>query len=172
MDKLITDLLALSRVSRTEMALSKIDMAGMANSMFHEVIGNDSTEKITFTIGSLPEIYADTTLMRQVWQNLIENALKYSKPKEKQIIEIYGNTENGINTYCIRDNGVGFNRGYKLKIFDTFQRLHKSKEFEGTGIGLSIVHRIITRHGGQVWADSIEGESATFCFSLPVREGV
>jgi PAS domain S-box-containing protein len=172
MDKLITDLLSLSRVSRTEISLSKIDMAGMANSMFHEVIGNDNAEKVTLTIGPLPEIYADTTLMRQVWQNLIGNAIKYSKPKEKQIIEIYGNTENGVNTYCIKDNGVGFNPGYKLKIFDTFQRLHKSKEFEGTGIGLSIVHRIITRHGGNVWADSIEGEGATFCFSLPVREVV
>lgn len=172
MDKLITDLLSLSRVSRTEMSLSKVDMAGMANSMFHEVVGNDNTEKITITIGSLPEIYADTTLMRQVWQNLIGNALKYSKPKEKQIIEIYGNTESGINTYCIKDNGVGFNPGYKFKIFDTFQRLHKSNEFEGTGIGLSIVHRIITRHGGHVWADSVEGEGATFCFSLPAREGV
>jgi light-regulated signal transduction histidine kinase (bacteriophytochrome) len=171
MDKLITDLLSLSRVSRTEISLSRIDMAGMANSMFHEVIGNENAEKVAITIGPLPEIYADTTLMRQVWQNLIGNALKYSKPKEKQIIEIYGSTENGVNTYCIKDNGVGFNPGYKLKIFDTFQRLHKANEFEGTGIGLSIVHRIITRHGGNVWADSIEGEGATFCFSLPVREG-
>jgi light-regulated signal transduction histidine kinase (bacteriophytochrome) len=146
-------------------------MAGMANSMYHEVIGNENAEKITITIGPLPEIYADTTLMRQVWLNLIGNALKYSKPKERQIIEIYGSTENGVNTYCIKDNGVGFNPGYKLKIFDTFQRLHKANEFEGTGIGLSIVHRIITRHGGNVWADSVEGEGATFCFSLPVREG-
>jgi PAS domain S-box-containing protein len=170
MDKLITDLLALSRVSRTEISLSKIDMAGMANSMYHEVIGNENAEKVTITIGPLPEIYADTTLMRQVWLNLIGNALKYSKPKERQIIEIYGNTENGVNTYCIKDYGVGFNPSYKLKIFDTFQRLHKSNEFEGTGIGLSIVNRIITRHGGNVWADSVEGEGATFCFSLPVRE--
>jgi PAS domain S-box-containing protein len=170
MDKLITDLLSLSRVSRTEMSLSKIDMAGMAKSMFHEVIGNENAEKVIITIGPLPEIYADTTLMRQVWYNLIGNALKYSKPKEKQIVEIYGKTDNEMNVYTIKDNGVGFNPGYKLKIFDTFQRLHKSTDFEGTGIGLSIVQRIITRHGGRIWADSVEGEGATFCFSLPVRE--
>ena len=167
MDKLITDLLALSRVSRAEMNLSKIDMTGMAKSIYHEVIGNEKPKNISFTVEPLPEIIADTTLIRQVWQNLIGNAIKYSMPKGKIVIEITGKTETGTNTYYIKDNGVGFNPEYKHKIFDTFQRLHKSDEFEGTGIGLSIVQRIIDRHGGNVWADGKEGEGATFWFSLP-----
>lgn len=168
MDRLITDLLSLSRVSRSSISLSKIDMAGMAFSMYHEILGSDDSDNIEITINPLPPVFADTTLMRQVWQNLIGNALKYSKPKEKQIIEINGKCENGSCNYSIKDNGVGFNAEYKHKIFDTFQRLHKANEFEGTGIGLSIVHRIITRHGGAVWADAKEGEGATFWFSLPV----
>jgi PAS domain S-box-containing protein len=167
MDKLITDLLALSRVARAEMNLSKIDMTGMAKSMYHEVLENKDESHISISIDPLPEIFADTTLMRQVWQNLIGNALKYSKPKGKIVIEIAGKTEKGENIYSIKDNGVGFNPEYKHKIFDTFQRLHRADEFEGTGVGLSIVQRIISRHGGRVWADGKEGEGATFWFSLP-----
>jgi PAS domain S-box-containing protein len=167
MDKLITDLLSLSRVTRLEMSLSKVDMASMANSMFHEVARQDDIDNVKLVINPLPNLNADATLMRQVWQNLLGNAIKYSKPKPTRIIEVGGNEENGKNIYYVKDNGVGFNQEYAHKIFETFQRLHKSDEFEGTGVGLSIVQRIIHRHGGNIWAESTEGEGATFWFSLP-----
>ncbi len=167
MDKLISDLLSLSRVTRLEMKISRIDMAGMANSMYHEVLGAESDSNITLTINPLPEVYADTTLMRLVWQNLIGNALKYSKPKGRISIEISGTSSNEEHIFSIKDNGVGFDPNYKHKIFDTFQRLHRADEFEGTGVGLSVVHRIVSRHGGRVWADGEVGVGATFWFTLP-----
>jgi len=167
MDKLITDLLSLSRVTRTQLTLSEVDMKGMAWSMYHEVLGNDDESKINININPLPKVYADTTLIRLVWQNLIGNAIKYSKPKDRIIIEIGGESANNENIYWVKDNGVGFNPEYKHKIFETFQRLHRADEFEGTGIGLSVVNRIISRHGGRVWAEGVEGEGATFWFSLP-----
>lgn len=167
MDKLITDLLSLSRVTRLEMKFSRIDMAGMAKSMYHEVLGAESDSNISISIYPLPEVYADTTLMRLVWQNLIGNALKYSKPKGDIRIEISGATSSEENIYSIKDNGVGFDPNYTHKIFDTFQRLHRADEFEGTGVGLSVVQRIITRHGGRVWAEGEVGVGATFWFALP-----
>ena len=167
MDKLISDLLTLSKVTRTQLSLSEIDMAGMARSMYHEVLNNFDSSKIKIDIKQMPRVLADTTLIRQVWQNLIGNALKYSSPKELMIIEIGGEKLEDENIYYIKDNGVGFNPEYKSKIFETFQRLHRADEFEGTGIGLSVVQRIVSRHGGRVWAESVEGEGATFWFSMP-----
>lgn len=167
MDKLITDLLALSRVTRNEMNLSKIDMASMANSMFYEVVDKSKSESIDFKVEPLPNVFADSTLMRQVWQNLIGNAIKYSKPNENARIVIEGKEEDNEFIFSVKDNGVGFNQEYAHKIFETFQRLHRSDEFEGTGIGLSIVQRVVHRHGGRVWAQGKEGEGATFWFSLP-----
>ena len=167
MDRLITDLLTLSRVTRAQLALSEIDMSGMARSMYHEVIGDIDSSKVSINIKNTPRVLADTTLIRQVWQNLISNAIKYSSPKESIEIEIGGEENDSENIYYIKDNGVGFNPEYKAKIFETFQRLHRADEFEGTGIGLSVVHRIVTRHGGRVWADSEEGKGAIFWFSIP-----
>jgi signal transduction histidine kinase len=169
MDKLITDLLALSRVTRSEMNLFRIDMKTMADSIFHEIASELEKETVSFSIGELPDAFADPTLMRQVWANLISNALKYTKPKNKREIKVAGRSENGINFYEVKDNGVGFNPSYTHKIFETFQRLHRSDEFEGTGVGLSIVHRIVLRHGGTVGAEGREGEGAKVWFSLPVQ---
>ena len=169
MDKLITDLLALSRVTRSEMNLFRIDMKTMADSIFHEIASKSEKDSVSFSIGELPDAFADPTLMRQVWANLISNALKYTKPKNKREITVTGRSENGITFYEIKDNGVGFNQAYAHKIFETFQRLHRSDEFEGTGVGLSIVHRIVLRHGGTVGAEGREGEGATVWFSLPVQ---
>jgi len=169
MDQLITDLLALSRVTRSEMNLSGINMTQMAISMFNEIAGPDITHKISLKVDPLPEGYADPTYMRQVWTNLIANAIKFSSKKKKPIIKICGFTENGFNVYFVKDNGVGFNPEYAHKLFGVFQRLHKSDDFEGTGVGLAIVQRIIFRHGGKVWAESEEGKGATFYFSLKVR---
>jgi light-regulated signal transduction histidine kinase (bacteriophytochrome) len=108
--------------------------------------------------------------MRQVWANLIANAIKFSSKEKKPSIKVCGITENGFNVYYVKDNGVGFNPEYAHKLFGVFQRLHKSDDFEGTGVGLAIIQRIIHRHGGKVWAESEEGKGATFYFSLSVKK--
>lgn len=168
MDKLITDILALSRVTRSQHKISKIDMAKMAVSMFHEAAAPEVIEKLSLSVGDLPETYADPTYIKQVWLNLFFNAVKFSSLKEKPEIHINGYREDGFNIYCVSDNGVGFNQEYAHKLFGVFQRLHRSDEFEGNGVGLAIVQRIIHRHGGEVWAEGAEGKGATFYFSLPV----
>src|SRR5690606_36080278 len=127
---------------------------------------NDSST-LNINIQSLPLAMADSTLMRLVWQNLIGIAMKYSKPQTRQLIEIGGQTEEKQSIYWVKDNGVGFNPEYADKLFEPFQRLHKDSEFEGSGIGLSIVKRIVQRHGGKVWAESNPNQAAVFYFSLP-----
>ena len=168
MDQLITDLLALSRVIKNELKLSDIDMTQMANSVFDETVQDDIKNNIRFTVDQLPGAYADPAFLKQVWINLISNAIKFTSKKKNPEIKIGGKSENRTNTYFIKDNGAGFNQEYVHKLFGVFQRLHTSDDFEGTGIGLAIVQRIISRHGGKVWAEGKEGKGATFWFSLPV----
>jgi signal transduction histidine kinase len=170
MDQLISDLLALSRVTRSELNFSGIDMTQMAISMFNESSSQDVPDKISLTIDPLPEAYADPTYMKQVWVNLITNAIKFSSKEKKPVINICGYTKDRVNVYYVKDNGVGFNPEYTHKLFCVFQRLHKSDDFEGTGVGLAIIQRIIHRHGGKVWAEGEEGKGATFYFSLPVMK--
>lgn len=167
MDLLITGLLSLSRVSRNELNFTQINMTLLAKSVFEEYASIENANNVKLIIGELPLVYADSTLLKQVWYNLIGNAFKYSKPKPHRIIEIGGSSVKGMNTYYVKDNGVGFNHEYTHKIFETFQRLHKESEFEGTGIGLSIVQRIILRHNGKVWAEGKEGVGATIWFEIP-----
>ena len=170
MDQLITDILSLSRVTRGEHKVSKVDMTKMALSMLNEVVSPETQEKINLIIEALPEAFADSTFIKLVWINLISNAIKFSSGEKKPEIKIGGYTENEFNIYYIKDNGVGFNPQYTHKLFGVFQRLHQSDEFEGTGVGLAIVQRIIHRHGGKVWAEGKEGKGATFYFSLPVKK--
>jgi PAS domain S-box-containing protein len=169
MDQLIVDILALSRVSRSEHTLSKVEMKKMVVSMLNEVATPEMQEKISIIIDHLPDTYADPIYIKQVWTNLLSNAIKFSSLKKKPEIKIGGYKEKEFYVYYIQDNGVGFNPEYKHKLFGVFQRLHKANEFEGTGVGLAIVQRIILRHGGKVWAESVEGKGATFYFSLPVK---
>ena len=169
MDQLIIDILALSRVTRSEFKVSKIDMTKMAMSMFNEAASPEMRQKLKIFIDELPEVDADPTYIKQVWLNLISNAIKFSSRKKKPEIKIGGYTENGFHIYYVKDNGAGFNPEYSQKLFAVFQRLHNTDEFEGTGVGLAIVQRIIHRHGGKVWAEGIEGKSAIFYFSLPVK---
>jgi PAS domain S-box-containing protein len=152
MDQLITDILSLSRVARGEHKISKVDMTKMAKSMLSETASPEIRKNIRLSIGALPEALADPTFIKQVWINLISNAIKFSSGKKKPVIEIGGYSENESNIYYIKDNGVGFNPEYTHKLFGVFQRLHQSDEFEGTGVGLAIVQRIVHRHGGKVWA--------------------
>jgi light-regulated signal transduction histidine kinase (bacteriophytochrome) len=168
MDKLITDILAFSRVNRSELKKSKIDMTKMARSMFNEGVSPEIHEHLDFIIDELPETYADPTYIKQVWINLISNAIKFSSLKMKPEIKIGGYLEDRSQIYFVSDNGVGFNPEYAHKLFGVFQRLHKVNEFEGTGVGLAVVQRIIHRHGGKTWAEGKEGKGATFYFSLPV----
>lgn len=170
MDQLITDILSLSRVSRGEHKVSKIDMTKMAMSMLNETASSEIQEKIKIIVDTLPVASADPTYMKQVWINLISNAIKFSSGKKKPEIKISGYTENEFNIYYIKDNGVGFNPEYAHKLFGVFQRLHQTDEFEGTGVGLAIVQRIIHRHGGKVWAEGKVGGGATFYFSLPFKK--
>ena len=169
MDQLITDILTLSRVTRSEHKVSKVDMTKMALSMLNEAVSPEIMEKLCLKIDELPEAYADSTYMKQVWINLISNAVKFSSLKKKQVITIGGFNREGFHVYYVKDNGVGFNPEYAHKLFGVFQRLHKSDDFEGTGVGLAIVQRIIHRHGGKVWAEGKEGKGATFYFSLPAK---
>jgi signal transduction histidine kinase len=170
MDQLITDLLALSRVSRSELLFSRIDMGTMVHSMFHEIVSLEIQNQFAFSVSPLPDAYGDPALMRQVWSNLLSNAVKYTLPKQERKIEVGALSENGFNTYYVKDSGVGFNPDYVHKLFGVFQRLHKTEEFEGTGVGLAIVQRIIHRHGGRAWADGKVNTGATFYFSLPTKE--
>jgi PAS domain S-box-containing protein len=179
MDHLITDLLALSRVSRSELRYSPIDMTTLANSIYHELATPEVLEKFVFKVSDLPRASGDSTLIRQVWANLISNAIKYTLPiadpavfdgKKECVIEINGWEKDGLCTYLIKDSGVGFNPKYADRLFGLFQRLHKASDFEGTGVGLAIVQRIIHRHSGQVWGEGQVGAGATFYFTLPKRQ--
>lgn len=170
MDHLITDLLALSRVSRNQLNYMRINMNALVDSVYHEVASPEVQPAIVFTCQNLPEAAADITLMRQVWANLISNAIKYTSPKPDRHIDVSGYEKDNFCFYQITDNGVGFNPRYSDKLFGVFQRLHKESEFEGTGVGLAIVQRIVHRHGGQVWASGEIGQGATFTFSLPKRQ--
>jgi PAS domain S-box-containing protein len=167
MDRLIADLLALSRVSRGELRSSRIDMTGLARAVYHEIAAPEVQQKFDFSVAPLPDAQGDPTLMRRVWDNLIANALKYTMPRDERRIEIGGYAENGMNVYYVKDSGVGFDSDYAHKLFGVFQRLHKEDEFEGTGVGLAIVQRIVHRHGGRTWAEGKIDQGATVYFSLP-----
>lgn len=170
MDRLITDLLNLSRATRTAMQHVLIDMTALAQLAYDEMVTTDAQERFTFSLASLPAAVGDPVLLQQVWRNLLSNAVKYTALKEAPLIEIGGCVESNMNVYFIKDNGAGFNPAYTHKLFGVFQRLHKAEEFAGTGIGLAIIQRIVHRHGGQVWAEGKINEGATFYFSLPLTK--
>jgi len=167
MGELIDDLLAFSRLGRKEIAVSEINMNALVKSILEENPDLNSS-KINYTIHRLPPAKGDQTLIKQVWINLISNAFKYSQQKAKINIEIGASIKNNFIEYYIKDNGAGFDMQYYNKLFGVFQRLHSQEEFEGTGIGLAIVQKIINRHNGTVWANSKVNEGTVFYFSLPV----
>jgi light-regulated signal transduction histidine kinase (bacteriophytochrome) len=143
-------------------------MADLLNEVIEE-LGSDKSENIpTFNIGLIPPAKGDRSLIKQVWINLISNAIKYSKYKEKTTIEIEAHQKKNLMIYHIKDQGAGFDMAYYDKLFGVFQRLHSQEEFEGTGIGLAIVQKVISRHNGTVWAESILNKGTSFYFSLPI----
>ncbi len=166
MDRLITDLLNLSHLSKTEIVLEEVKMTMMVKSVYNEVATEEEKEAFEFLLEPLPSVSCDPALIKQVWQNLIGNALKYSSKSATKRIMIFAKEEVNEVVYCIKDYGAGFDVKYKAKLFTAFQRLHTAEEFPGTGVGLAIVDRIINLHGGKVRAESGDGNGATFCFSL------
>ena len=170
MGRLIDDLLSLSRAGRTEMNLVPVDIGGLAHAIYHELTTDATRAAIDIVIDPLPCAPADPTLMRQVLLNLLGNAIKFSSKKEKTVIHVGFEDKPDETIYYIRDFGAGFDQQYAGKLFGVFQRLHSTKEFEGTGVGLAIVQRIIQRHGGRVWAEGIPNQGATFYFALKKEE--
>ncbi|MDX2511729.1 MAG: ATP-binding protein, partial [Desulfobacterales bacterium] len=170
MGQLIDDLLAFSRLDRKDLKTSQIKTDKLIDELIGEFKLGLGEKNIDFDIKSLPDARGDRAMLREVFSNLLSNALKFASEKNPAMIEIGGRTDDDENIYYIRDNGVGFNMKYADKLFKVFQRLHSSKEFEGTGVGLAIVQRIIQKHGGRVWAESEVNKGATIHFSLPRKE--
>jgi PAS domain S-box-containing protein len=166
MGQLIDDLLTFSRLGRREMTRMNIPMHEIVSNLCRELKAEQVNRNIEFNIRELPSVKADNIGMKQVWLNLVSNAIKYTRLKEKAIIEIGSEIKGDDIIYYIKDNGAGFDMRYVNKLFNIFQRLHSEDEFEGTGIGLAIVQRIMNKHGGKVWAESILNEETIFYFSL------
>lgn len=166
MGQLITDLLAFSRMSRKELEMTTIDMNSLANDVWKQTEGLRDGRKISFEVGNLPAIRGDKTAIREVLLNLLANSIKFTRLSVKPQIELSACENDGQIEFMVKDNGVGFDMAYKDKLFCVFQRLHTSEEFEGTGIGLAIVNRVIQRHGGKVRAEGKVGGGAVFYFTL------
>jgi PAS domain S-box-containing protein len=169
MGRLIDDLLEFSRIGRQALHQVEINMTVVAQRTFDECAAHAPGRDIQLHLHPLPPAQGDPALLPHVWTNLIANAIKYTRPRPVAEIEITGRAEGGERIYCVKDNGVGFDMQYAGKLFGVFQRLHTENEFEGTGVGLALVQRIVLRHGGRVWAEGKVGEGAAFYFSLPVR---
>ncbi len=170
MGQLIDDLLAFSRMSRQQVEPAQIDMTALAQAVFDEHAAQAAGRELHFKVHPLPPARGDLALLRQALANLCSNAIKYTRPRAVAEIEMGGRTEDGENLYYVKDNGVGFDMQYAGKLFGVFQRLHTEEEFEGTGVGLALVQRVIHRHGGRVWAEAALNEGSTFYFTLPMRK--
>ena len=171
MGELIDDLLSFSHLGRASLNIGSVDMALLARSVFMEIASAAERDLIDFCVEDLPAAETDPVLIKQVWANLLSNAIKFSAKKAKPEIRVQAFVKNGEIVYSVRDNGAGFDMKYADKLFGVFQRLHSASEFEGTGVGLAIVKRIVNLHGGIVWAESEPERGAVFYFSLKKGNG-
>lgn len=170
MGQLLDDLLNFSRLGRVELQFHRVSLCKLVEDIRQELEAELNGRTLTWHVSELPEVAGDSSLIHQVFFNLIANAVKYTRKRQDAHIEIGSRPENeGMTTIFVRDNGAGFEMEYVDKLFRVFQRLHKAQDFEGSGIGLAIVRRIVDRHGGRAWAHSVPGEGATFYVSLPAR---
>ncbi len=167
MGQLIDDLLAFSRLGRRELKMSDINIQLLAEEVFEQQQISETERTARLAVEELPQARGDRAMIREVLVNLFSNALKYSASQDSSFIGVAGRVEEDQSIYSVKDNGVGFDMKYADKLFQVFQRLHSAEEFEGTGIGLALVQRIVHRHGGRVWAEGKVNEGATFYFSLP-----
>jgi light-regulated signal transduction histidine kinase (bacteriophytochrome) len=170
MSQLIEDLLAFSRAGRQQLDASSVDMTDLALSAFQNLT-ESTPDRVppVFNLQPLPMANGDRSMLRQVFANLLANAVKFSSRQASPAIVVKGWSDEYACTYSVQDNGVGFDPQYADKLFRVFQRLHSEEEFEGTGVGLALTQRIVQRHGGNVWAEGAPGAGATFYFSLPIR---
>ncbi len=166
MARLIDDLLNFSRTGRQALAIQKIDPAVLVTEVLDDLAGEREGREVHVTVGGLAPCCGDPALLKQVFANLIGNALKFTRDREVAEIEIGAFDEGSCPVYSVRDNGVGFDQKYASTLFQVFQRLHDVREYEGTGVGLAIVQRIVERHGGRVWAEGEPGTGAAFFFTL------
>jgi PAS domain S-box-containing protein len=170
MSQLVDDLLNLARVGRQELRHKPIPLGGLVNEVIADLKRETEGRQIEWRIRQLPVLECDPGLMKQVFTNLLSNAVKYTRPRQKTVIEVGSAKANGSTAIFIRDNGVGFNMKYVDKLFGVFQRLHRAEEFEGTGVGLATVERILRKHGGSIWAEAGINQGATFYFTVPGLE--
>jgi signal transduction histidine kinase len=168
MGVLIDDLLGFSRLSFAKLKAADVDVEMLVGELINDLAPTDGRPWVEFDVGPLEPAFGDRGLLRQVWINLLSNAIKYSSTVPEPRVEIRSRIAAGEAIYSIRDNGVGFDMKYVDKLFGVFQRLHHADQFAGTGVGLAIVHRIVTRHGGRVWADGELLRGAEFSFALPM----
>ena len=167
MSQLIDDLLTFSRMARLEVVSDFIDMKKMAETCMNELLQIEKQTSYTISILDMPKCKGDGSMLKQVWYNLISNALKYSSKKQDAQIEAGTIDNEKMNIYYVKDNGAGFDMKYAKNLFGVFQRLHRQEEFEGTGLGLALAKRIISKHGGEIWAESALNNGSTFYFSIP-----
>jgi two-component system sensor histidine kinase/response regulator len=166
MGAIIDDLLKLAQVGRQQLNLQSASLGALVEEVRSEFLTEIQGRQIEWKLGALPSLQCDAGLIKQAFTNLIGNSIKYTRPREKAVIEIGQTVTNGTPAFFIRDNGAGFDMKYAGKLFGAFQRLHRAEDFEGTGIGLATVQRIIRRHGGNIWAESEVDNGATFFFTL------
>jgi hypothetical protein len=169
MNQLIDDLLTFSRIGQVAMGAEMVDMNLLLQETQRQMQPDLDHRNVLWNVLPLPEVFGDRSLLRQVWANLLGNAVKYTRPRDPAIIEVRAVVQNGEAIFQIKDNGVGFDMKYAVKLFGVFQRLHTENQFEGTGIGLAIIRRILQRHGGRAWAEGKKDEGAIFYFSLPLK---
>jgi light-regulated signal transduction histidine kinase (bacteriophytochrome) len=169
MAQLIDDLLTLSRLGRMELQPKLVDVHALVTTIYDELTTADARQRIDFRLGRLPAVVGDATGLYQIWVNLLANAIKFSEKQERAVIEVQAEAQGGEIVYSVRDNGAGFEMEYAHKLFGVFQRLHSTREFEGTGVGLAIVKRLVERQGGRVWAEGQPDQGAVFYFALPQK---
>lgn len=166
MGQLVDDLLNLARVGRRDLNPQVAGLKSVVDEVIADLKADSQGREIEWKIGALPFVECDPGLMKQVFQNLLSNALKFTRPRERSVIEVGQEDKNGVPVIYVRDNGVGFSMKYVDKLFGVFQRLHRPEDFEGTGVGLATVQRIIQKHGGHIWAEGELDKGAAFYFTL------
>jgi light-regulated signal transduction histidine kinase (bacteriophytochrome) len=166
MGRLVDDLLGLSQIGRQELSFQDTPLGSLVGQVVEDLAAEHAGRSVEWQIGELFSAECDPGLMKQVFVNLLSNAVKYTRKREHAVIQVGQTRQNGVRVVFVRDNGVGFEMQYVGKLFRVFQRLHKARDFEGTGVGLATVQRIIRRHGGRIWAEAELDRGATFFFTL------